>query len=115
VDVHQGAAVADCTARAVEPDRVDASGAAVVEVHRAGIGTPADAVGDGQAGEHGGAAAVEFKAIKGPGARRLVVGHRPGPEASLRVAGPVADPHVSAVALALRELLARAGAANERE
>ena len=43
---------------------------------------PADAVGDGQAGEHGGAAAVEFKAIQGPGARRLVVGHRPGPEAS---------------------------------
>ena len=72
VDVHQGAAVADRPARAVEPERVDASGAAVVEVHRAGVGTPADAVGDGQAGEHGGAAAVGFKAVQGqrPATRR---------------------------------------------
>jgi hypothetical protein len=41
-----------------------------------------------RAGKHGGAAAVEFKAVKGPapGASSY---HRPAPEAPLRVTGPV--------------------------
>ena len=81
----------------------------------AGVGTPADAVGDGQAGEHGGAAAVEFKAVKGARARRLVVGHRPGPEPALRVAGSVVHPHLSVARLGLGEFADRAGLVDEQE
>src|ERR1700733_15942822 len=107
--MHEGAAVADRAARAVEPERLDASGAAVVEVHRASVGTPSDAVGDAQAGQHGGAATVEFKPEKGAGAGRLVVGHRPAPEPSLRVAGSVVHSHVGAALLGLGPFAARAG------
>lgn len=56
---------------------------------------PLDMVGPGQ---HGGAAAVELEAVQGPGAGRLVVGHRPGPEPALQVVGSVVHPYVSPVA-----------------
>ena len=89
----------------VEVERVDARRAAVGEVHRGALRAPADPVGDGQVGEHGGAAAVQLQAVQGPGARRLVVGHRAGPEPTDGVARAVVHPHVGAPRLGLSQLV----------
>ena len=68
----------------VEVERIDPAGPAVGQVHGGAVGAPADAVGDGQAGQHGRAAAVQFQPVERAGTGRLVIGHRAGPEATLR-------------------------------
>src|SRR5205807_3767007 len=67
------------------------------------------------AGEHGGAAAVEFKAVKGPRSWRLVVRHRPAPEAPLQVAGPVVHPYLDMTGFGLGEFAGRAGLIDVQE
>src|SRR6266545_1953856 len=58
-------------------------------------GLPADAVGDGQAGQHGRAGAVELQPVERARPGRFIVGHRAGPEAALRVAGPIVHPQIA--------------------
>lgn len=104
VDAHDGAAVVEVPGDGIEVERVDGSSAAVGQVHGGAVRTPADAVGDGEAGEHGRARAVQLQSEERTRAGRLVVGHRSGPESPLRVAGTVVHADVRASAFGLSQL-----------
>ena len=115
VDGDDRAAPADVPAERVEVEGIDPAGPAVGEVHGGAVGAPADAVGDGQAGQHGRAAAVQLQPVERARPGRLVVGHRAGPEATRGVAGAVVHPHVGAPGLRLGQLADRAGVVDVQE
>src|SRR5579864_9250951 len=95
-DVHDRAPAAEVAGGRVEVEGVDVGGAAIGQVHGRAVGAPADPVGDGQAGQHLRAAAVEVQPVQAASAGCLVVGHGAGPEPALRVTRPVVHPDVGA-------------------
>src|SRR5579883_369759 len=82
--VNERAAIGDGAACGVKIVDIDDAAGRVGQVHARGVGTPADAVGDGQPRLHHGDGAIGIKAVEAARALtvRVALAHRPGPEAA---------------------------------
>src|SRR4051812_48216848 len=103
VDHGQRPAVGDLAVGAVEVQHVDALGGAVDEVHPRAVGAPAEAMGDRRRTDDAlelpaGGEPVERGGFRGP-----LLGHRPGPQAALRIALAVVEAVAGPVGLDLGE------------
>ena len=71
---------------------MDHAGEGVDEIHRAAVRTPPEAVGDRQPAHDQLSVAGAIEAVERSGASALIMGHRAGPEPTLRIACGIVHP-----------------------